>query len=250
MRYIRRFQENGTLLFVSHDTSAVQGLCKSAIWLDAGRIVRSGISREIAEAYLYYTQQQIYGDRARIQSIEHLSPPAETAETRPYIEYGGEHQILDNLTEARGWQSGSAEIVSIEAHNLDTGKATFIGWDRVRLVIKARVHECIQQPILGFIVKDRLGQDIFGENTLPVRDSMVERAETGQIVTAEFVFRLPMLQNGEYAVMASVADGNLQDNVQHHYLHNACILNVSSSRVRWGLVGANFEHIEQSITDD
>ena len=30
MRFIRRFQENGTLLFVSHDPSAVQNLCRSA----------------------------------------------------------------------------------------------------------------------------------------------------------------------------------------------------------------------------
>lgn len=60
----------------------------------------------------------------------------------------------------------------------------------------------------------------------------------------EFVFRLPMLPNGQYAVMASLADGDLHANVQHHGLHDALIINVSSSKVRWGLVGAPFKKVE------
>ena len=39
MRFIRAFQERGTLLFVSHDTASVQNLCKSAIWLNKGEVV-------------------------------------------------------------------------------------------------------------------------------------------------------------------------------------------------------------------
>ena len=33
MRFLREFRENGTLLFVSHDTSAVLNLCDRALWL-------------------------------------------------------------------------------------------------------------------------------------------------------------------------------------------------------------------------
>ncbi len=36
MRYLREFKERGTLLFVSHDSSAVTGLCERAVWLDRG----------------------------------------------------------------------------------------------------------------------------------------------------------------------------------------------------------------------
>jgi lipopolysaccharide transport system ATP-binding protein len=50
-----------------------------------------------------------------------------------------------------------------------------------------------------------------------------------------------MLSNGQYAVMASVANGNLYENVQHHWMHDALIINVSSSKVRYGLVGISFE---------
>ena len=43
--------------------------------------------------------------------------------------------------------------------------------------------------------------------------------------------------------MASVANGTLYENVQHHWMHDALIINVSSSKVRYGLVGIPFEMV-------
>lgn len=36
MRFLEGFKENGTILFVSHDSGAVTSLCDRAIWLDSG----------------------------------------------------------------------------------------------------------------------------------------------------------------------------------------------------------------------
>lgn len=41
-----------TVLFVSHNMSAVQDLCRSAIWLDQGRILMSGETRTVVTSYL------------------------------------------------------------------------------------------------------------------------------------------------------------------------------------------------------
>ena len=41
-----------TVLFVSHNMGAVTSLCRTAIWLGGGRIVRSGPAREIVDEYL------------------------------------------------------------------------------------------------------------------------------------------------------------------------------------------------------
>jgi len=69
----------------------------------------------------------------------------------------------------------------------------------------------------------------------------------GKSVTAIFNFHLPYLVNGQYAVACSIADGNLHNNTQHHFIHDALIVTVSSSQIRWGLVGIacneiNMEH--------
>jgi len=90
---------------------------------------------------------------------------------------------------------------------------------------------------------------LFGENTLPFTGVNPRSVKQGQEFTGEFYFSLPMLPNGQYAVMASVADGDQFSNVQHHYLHDALIINVSSSKVRWGLVGIPFERVVLGVRD-
>jgi lipopolysaccharide transport system ATP-binding protein len=50
-----------------------------------------------------------------------------------------------------------------------------------------------------------------------------------------------MRPNRQYAVMALVEGRTLNKNVQHHWMHDALIINVSSSKVRYGLVGISIE---------
>ncbi|HOQ42068.1 MAG TPA: Wzt carbohydrate-binding domain-containing protein, partial [Smithellaceae bacterium] len=94
------------------------------------------------------------------------------------------------------------------------------------------------------------GQDLFGENTLSFTKQVPISIESGRMFEGIFEFRLPMLPNGQYVAMASVADGDLYNNIQHHWLHDALIINVSSSKVRFGLMGIPFERIEMGVIDD
>jgi lipopolysaccharide transport system ATP-binding protein len=41
-----------TVLFVSHNMGAVATLCRTAIWLNGGRVVRAGLTRQIVDEYL------------------------------------------------------------------------------------------------------------------------------------------------------------------------------------------------------
>jgi lipopolysaccharide transport system ATP-binding protein len=88
-----------------------------------------------------------------------------------------------------------------------------------------------------------LGQDLFGENTLIIDSKDYLSVSKGEVVEGVFEFKLPMLPNGEYAVMASVADGDYHSNIQHHMLHDALVVNVSSPKMRYGLVGIEFQNV-------
>lgn len=255
MRFIRSFQESGTLFFVSHDMGSIQNLCKTAIWLGDGRVVQTGLSKTVAEAYLKYTLQQTYGDAVNLETTSKISTATIELESTPAApsaiiksENTPTVRVQTNLANAAGWKTGEAEILSVEILKANGGPSDlFAGGERVRLIIKARANKALAQPILGFLVKDRLGQDLFGENTLPFTDLEPRSVPAGETFFAEFIFTLPMLPNGHYALMASVADGELQNNVQHHYLHDAVIINVLSSKVRWGLVGIPFERVTLQI---
>lgn len=257
MRFIRGFQKKGTLLFVSHDTGAVQNLCERAVWLSDGVVQKIGSSKEVSEDYLRHSLQTIYGSQATLASLE--KDVASVREPTPgrrldadwdadAVSYEATCDVLNNLSDANGWTTGGAEILSVELVGVDTSDSAVLkGGELLRMTIRAQAHSDLARPILGFLLKDRLGQDLFGENTLPFTDHNPRSVKAGQEFDGVFVFRLPMLPNGQYSVMASVADGDLHNNVQHHWLHDALILSVASSKVRWGLVGVQFSRVELGI---
>jgi lipopolysaccharide transport system ATP-binding protein len=257
MRFIRGFLEHGTLLFVSHDMGAIQNLCNSALWLGHGQVQQIGTSKDVSEAYLQYTLQEVYGDKVKLSNTSADVEPVKEAglqtEDQPAIaiDYGSKLTVTDNSLNATGWKTGAAEIISLSLEKLDRGtEGIFEGGEKVSVIIRARAYEILEKPILGFILRDRLGQDMFGENTLSFTSRMPRQIKPGQEFTGKFVFRLPMLPNGQYVVMASVADGDQYNNVQHHYMHDAFIVNVSSSKIRFGLVGIPFERIALEVCDD
>ncbi|MEN4817670.1 ABC transporter ATP-binding protein [Pantoea agglomerans] len=255
MRFIRKFKENGTLLFVSHETNSVINLCDKAIWLHKGEMITSGTAKQVAEKYLQYTLQEVYGDETHLESIKqdneatleendkHLTPK-ELNET-PAIDYKVQYGIANNLSEANGWKTGAAEITDVSFINKDhKSKNLFKGGEKVELSVRANIYQDLDSPIIGFLVKDRLGQVLFGENTLPFTTEKPLVASADSKIHATFEFTLPMLPNGEYALMVSLANGDLNNHVQHHWLHDAMIINVSSSEVRWGLVGIKFDKVK------
>lgn len=259
MRFIRNFQRDGTLLFVSHDTASVQNLCKSGIWLKHGKIEEVGTAKKVSEAYLQFTLQEIYGEEAKLTTMKPTAIDDEAstekstsdAEATLAIDYGVVSSVCDNIDLAKGWKTGQADIVYIALKRLSPGQEDiFEGGEKVRMIIKALAHQELNNPILGFIVKDRLGQDIFGENTLPFTTNTPTVVKAGQKFMAEFDFRLPMLPNGQYAVTAGLADGDLFNHIQHNYLHDVYIINVFSSKVRWGLVGLPFERVSLKVIHD
>lgn len=246
MRYIRGFQQHGTLIFVSHDTASVQSLCDQCLWLNQGEMVAIGDAKAITEKYLKFSLQQTYGDVATLEENQ----KNDTNSSQPVVDYQAKTQVIKQLEEADGWQTGKAAVSVVEVANLnDAASQEFKGGERVKLTIQAQAFEELERPILGFVVKDRLGQVLFGENTLVYTDLTAMSAKKDQRLKAQFVFRLPMLPNGEYAVSASIADGDLDSNVQHHYLHDALILSVTSSKVRWGLVGIPFEKVIMQVSE-
>lgn len=259
MRFIREFQKHGTLLFVSHDTAAVQNLCESAIWLSHGQVRMTGTSREVSESYLQFTLQEAYGEEAKLISVTSDQPAAgpasETSPMDPHaapaVDYGAVASVRDNTAVATGWKTGHAAIQSVSLTKLSAGpEGIYEGGERVRMTIRAKAHGPVDKPILGFLIRDRLGQDLFGENTLPFTDRTPVRVKPGTTFEGVFEFRLPMLPNGQYAVMASVANGDRYDNIQHHWMHDALIVNVASSKIRYGLVGIPFERVELQVTND
>ena len=252
MRFIHKFKKNGTLIFVSHDASSVMALCDRALWLDKGEVKRIGVAKEVCEDYLRFTMQEIYRDEAsllelnenRVNSVECSLEKLNSHNDFLAAPYGGLFEVSENLNESTGWKTGAAEIISISFFDEKKNDSKlFKGGEDVQLTITAKTYEEMEQPIIGFLVRDKRGQDLFGENTYPFTQVNNFFAPSGAYIRAEFCFQMPMLPNGQYSIMCSIANGDLYNNIQHHWLNEALIFTVASSEIRWGLVGVRMKKI-------
>jgi lipopolysaccharide transport system ATP-binding protein len=52
-------REGRTLVFVSHNMSAVEALCARAVYLNNGRIIRDGPTRDVIREYLHGVEEQL-----------------------------------------------------------------------------------------------------------------------------------------------------------------------------------------------
>jgi lipopolysaccharide transport system ATP-binding protein len=253
MRFIRRFQEKGTLIFVSHDTPSVQNLCKSCIWLQDGCIERVGTAKNISEAYLQYTQQAVYGDTVRLTSIAgtKVEKNADISEQNieETIEKDTEVSFFSQLNDSAGWGTGKAEILSVNLLKTNGQFSPMLcGGEVINVEIIAKVNRRIDSPILGWFVKDRLGQMLFGGHTY-TNDNPPMSVNAGEKLKGVFQFQMPLLPNGEYAMTVSIAEGDPFEHIQHHWLHDALILKISSSKLRYGLVGVPFRKVHLTVVD-
>jgi lipopolysaccharide transport system ATP-binding protein len=252
MRFLRGFMKQGTVLFVSHDIGSVVNLCQHAIWLNKGVVAQRGSAKEVVEAYIQFTQQEIYGDKVRLKSIDSSKNEKRKHDNQAddaTIDQGTAVTYFSQLDESAGWETGKAKILSVRILNKNEHDISMLhGGEIVNLEIIAIAYESIYSPILGWFVKDRLGQSLFGEHTYTYVDPPL-LVKAGEKIEAVFQFQIPLLANGEYAITVSIAEGNPFEHTQHHWLHDALILKVASDKLRYGLVGIPFNHVSLTVIE-
>jgi len=246
MRFLRKFMEQGTVLFVSHDSGSIINLCQHAIWLNKGIVSQTGISKEVVETYTQFVFQEIYGDKTCLTSVDANKNVNREEKNNLIVDVtidkGTSLTYFTQLNESTGWESGKAKILSVRLLNDEQDVLMLHGGELVNLEIIATVNENIYSPILGWFVKDRLGQALFGENTYTyVNPPLFINA--GEKIKAVFKFQIPLLPNGEYSMTVAIAEGNIVEHTQHHWLHDAVVFKVVSDKLRYGLVGIMFQSV-------
>lgn len=225
MRYLREFKARGTLLLVTHDAAAVTALCDRAVWLDKGRVRGDGPAREVVEAYQAGLYEEQQGESRVPESGQALA-----SEIRPPAFGLGEARIES----ARLFGDRGRPL-----HQVSGGEA-------VTLEVCVRAGELgIARPIIGFLVKDRLGQVLFGTNTCDAtHQTRAAGIGPGDAATCRFGFPMPRLAQGDYVVAVAIADGDRFDHVQQHWVHDALKFSSVPSSPPDGLFGIELSSLE------
>lgn len=254
MRFLRSFMKTGTVLFVSHDTGSIKNLCSYAVWLEKGRVLQAGAPKEVCELYLeaFYEAQQGTSSTTRLREIKKPDESLPIKDQR--LEFINSSNLRNDLQvfhfdpEATSFGKGEARICDVLL--LDENEyplAWVVGGEKVILRIKVTVVKDLQSPIIGFYIKDRLGQTLFGDNTfLSYREQPVHCLE-GNEIQADFAFYMPLLPSGDYSISTAVANGTQEVHEQHHWINDAVLFKSESSSVSTGLIGIPMRSIRMRV---
>jgi lipopolysaccharide transport system ATP-binding protein len=192
MSRMRRMLDDGvSLLFTSHDISAIKALCQRTLWLEKGQTRMLGATPEVTRAY--DQDWVLRANEAQGQSATSGDPELPTAATpgTRAVEIIAAHWGTDGLlgTQAR-------------AHYGDT----------LQLRVRARVHQNASQLVLSYHIKNKQNQNVIGGHTACEPDLYARQWQTGE--TFDVAFNIPVQWHaGDYALtllVASIGD------VQHY----------------------------------
>ena len=175
---IRQFRKAGTtLLIVSHDKQAIQSICDRAILLSGGRTAMQGEPEAVMDYYnalladhQNQTVEQVAAEDGKVQTV-----------------FGSGEVVIEDVA------LFSAQNQRIEVVNVG---------QPVRLQVAVRTIAEVPELVVGYMIKDRLGQPVFGTNTHHLRRK-IESLGKNRAVVFSFNFTAN-LGEGNYSIAVAL----------------------------------------------
>jgi lipopolysaccharide transport system ATP-binding protein len=197
---IREFQEMGTtLLIVSHDRSSIQTLCDRAILLENGMAIKDGNPEEVFDFY-----NAIIAEKGKLTvKVVRLA--------------NGKAQTISG--------TGEAEVEEIALYNSKGEVAEYVNvGEAIELRIKVKVHQPVETLVLGYGIKDRLGQVMYGTNTW-LTGQAIHNPRPGD--EYRFVIAFPAnLGVGSYSIQTALVDRDTHLTANYEWRDMALVFNV------------------------
>ncbi len=205
-RCVRKFQElrerKITVLFVSHDLGLVKQLSDRAILLLHGQIEAEGAPKDVINRYIGLV-------------LEKQPPERKEERLRSSFRHG----------------DGASEILSVQILNArgETAESVASG-EPVTVRVRSRFHRAVSDPMVGILIRTRIGMDVYGTNT------RVENTALGDLAAGEELevdFRIECWLTPQSYTL-TVATQNA-DGTSHDWLDDAIAFEVVDTRVAAGV---------------
>lgn len=206
-RCVRKFEElkerNVTILFVSHDLGLVKQLANRAILLLGGRIEAQGDPKDVINRYVGLVLERQRSDN---KSEERL---------RATFRHG----------------DGASEILSVQLLS-QRGEiaSSFASGETVTVRIRTRFHRLSIEPMVGILIRTRIGMDVYGTNTR-IEQMQLGSFQPGDELDLDFRFDC-WLTPQQYTL--TVATQN-PDGTSHDWLDDVVAFDVVDSRPTAGV---------------
>lgn len=218
-RKFEEFKEMGrTILFVSHDLSSITKYCDRAVLLNKGVKVMEGTPKEAVDRYKMALVEQKEAERLE-----------NTALWKPKDSAGKWRDNISINPETLEYGDKRAEIIDFAIAD-ETGKLSNVIEKGAPFTIKMKVqfHEDVAEPIFAFTLKNLMGIELTGTNTM-IEKKMFEPVKKGDTKTISFSQKMT-LQGGEYLLSFGCTGYEKEEFKVHHRLYDVCSLGVVSEK--------------------
>lgn len=201
---IKKFRDLGTtLLLVSHDKSAIQAICDRAILLSSGKLAMEGDPESVMDFY-----------NAMLADQEN-------------------HNVVQEVQENGQIQttSGTGEVTLVSANLLDEdGEAIEVATvgQSVSIRLIVRCMKPVDDLVVGYLIKDHLGQQVFGTNTYH-HEKAVQGLRQGEEITYFFSFHVN-IGEGTYSVAVGLHGDNTHLSKNYEWRDRALMFTVINTR--------------------
>jgi lipopolysaccharide transport system ATP-binding protein len=197
---IREFQEQGTtLLIVSHDRGSIQTLCNRAVLLEKGSVIKDGNPEEVFDFY-----NAIIAEKGN-----------STVEVKQ----------LDNGKAQTSSGTGDARVDEISLYNSKGAVAEIVEvGELIELRVKVKVYQALETLVLGYGIKDRLGQVMYGTNTWHTKQ-VINHPQPGDVYLFRFLFPANF-GIGSYSVQTALVDRDTHLTANYEWRDLALVFNV------------------------
>jgi lipopolysaccharide transport system ATP-binding protein len=196
--------EGSTVLIVSHELNLQRSLADEVWWLDSGTLVLRGHPSEVLGAY----QHRIAG---KFRAWGETAPNGL------------------RLLHRRG--DGRAELVSLQTFGA-SGQPTMV-WqsgEPVTVRVRARYRDLVDDPVIGIMIRTRIGLEVYGTNT-ELEKLKLGPCAPGCEMQIDFRFSCGLCP-GEYTLTAASHD---RDGAAHDWIDDALAFIVTDSRYTAGV---------------
>jgi lipopolysaccharide transport system ATP-binding protein len=162
-RCVKKFEElkqrKVTVLFVSHDLGLVKRLSDRAALMVNGQVAAYGTPSEVVNRYVGLV-------------LERDQPKMDSAPV------GGSYRHGD----------GASKVVSVDLLDAEGDSVRNLApGEPVTIRVRARAERGLEDPVVGVLIRNRLGIDVFGTNTR-VEGTDLGSVAPGEIFEVEFTF--------------------------------------------------------------
>lgn len=203
---LERLRRDGaSILLASQEPSLLAGLCDEIWWIDQGRIAAKGDPRQVLEEYERHAANAIRQWGATVQNRV-LSPSMRRGDGRAEIL---QIETLDGQNHpVAAWQSGERAVVRVSV----------------------RFAQPVADPVIGIMIRTRVGFEVFGTNT-ELEKLAVGPVAAGEVRRVRFEFACDLCPQ-DYTLTAASHD---PDGVWHDWMEDALAFTVTDSRYTAGV---------------